>query len=119
MSRPEFPALPTGPACPAEVEVLLRHMLAKDARERATMREVVRSGALQTPEPHSSLERLVGVSSKVKMFTDKIHKITKKSIIAVSITKRDPNAKFPSSKYIAEAKNQPVTLPFFASEAGK
>ena len=100
MSRPEFPALPTGPACPAEVEVLLRHMLAKDARERATMREVVRSGALQTPEPHSSLERLVGVSSKPGSRDQH-------NIAPVSISKLIGDSKFPSSKYIAEAKNQP------------
>ena len=83
------------------------------------MREVVQSDALQTPEAHNSLERIAGVNSKVKMFTDKIHKITKKSIISVSITKRDLNAKFPSSKYIAEPKNQPVTMPFLGFQAGK
>jgi hypothetical protein len=94
-------------------------MLVKDPRQRATMREVLRSQALQTPGSHSSLDRLVGVNSKVKMFTDKIRKITKKSIISVSITKRDPNAKFPSSKYIAEPKDQPFTLPFLGFNAGK
>jgi serine/threonine protein kinase len=118
VNRPEFPALPTGLACPAEVERLVRRMLEKDPKQRVNMHDVVRSPALHAADPHSSLDRLVGVNSKVKMFAEKIHKITKKSIISVSITKRDPNAKFPSSKHIAEVKNQPVTLPFLGPRAG-
>ena len=64
------------------------------------MREVVQSDALQTPEAHNSLERIAGVNSKVDS------KATQ-SYIPVSISKVIEETKTPSSKYIAEPKNQP------------
>jgi serine/threonine protein kinase len=100
VNRPEFPALPTGLACPAEVERLVRRMLEKDPKQRVNMHDVVRSPALHAADPHSSLDRLVG-------FNSKLDSQATQSANPVSISKVEGDSKLPSSKHIAEVKNQP------------